>query len=390
MGLVTFRVLLFFMAHGNGSTYTEQDRIDAVRDFFESPLSQTEFCKQRSMCKKTLKRWMDSYGHLAQLNDGYLPQGHAVKGTSVLYDAEGNIKSQWVKTDREKENNIKAILETVQALKEDIPRQLPASIPTNCDTELLSCYVVTDYHMGQLSWGEETGDDWDLDIAEEMLVSWFQSAIASTPKANTAILAQLGDFLHADSILPITPTSGHILDADTRYAKVVRVVIRVLRQIINMLLEKHENVHVLLAEGNHDLSSSIWLRALFAEKYADDPRVTVDETHSPYYAFEWGDTSLFFHHGHKKKMKQVSGVFAGQYREIYGRTKYSYAHTGHMHHVDVKEDQMMIVEQHPTLAAKDAHSSRGGYNSQRGANTITYHKRFGEVSRITIRPEMVK
>ena len=149
------------------------------------------------------------------------------------------------------------------------------------------------------------------------------------------------------------------------------------------------SVHILLAEGNHDISSSIWLRALFAEKYADEPRVTVDNTHAPYYAYEWGDTSLFFHHGHKRRVKEVSNVFAGMYREMFGRTKYSYAHMGHMHHVDIKEDHMMIVEQHPTLAARDAHSTRGGYQSKRGANVIVYHKKFGEVSRITIRPEMI-
>ncbi len=72
---------------------------------------------------------------------------------------------------------------------------------------------------------------------------------------------------------------------------------------------------------------------------------------------------------------------------MFGRTKYSYAHMGHLHHIDVKENQMMVVEQHSTLAAKDAHSARGGYLSQRGASVITYSKHEGEVARATIRPE---
>ena len=41
-------------------------------------------------------------------------------------------------------------------------------------------------------------------------------------------------------------------------------------------------------------------------------------------------------------------------------------------------------------AAKDAHSTRGGYISNRGASVISYHKKYGEVSRCTIRPEMVQ
>ena len=299
-----------------------------------------------------------------------LPAGHILKGVSTLYDAEGNTKAQWVKTTRDEELAKQALLVTVEAMKQDIKREVKRDSNGHYNSDLMCCYVITDYHFGQLSWGEETGENWDLEIAEELLVKWFAAAIDQSPASDRCILAQLGDFLHADSIMPVTPTSGHTLDADSRYAKVVQIVIRVLRRVINMLLEKHKSVHILLAEGNHDISSSIWLRALFAEKYADEPRVTVDNTHAPYYAYEWGDTSLFFHHGHKRRVKEVSNVFAGMYREMFGRTKYSYAHMGHMHHVDIKEDHMMIVEQHPTLAARDAHSTRGGYQSKRGANEI--------------------
>jgi hypothetical protein len=257
------------------------------------------------------------------------------------------------------------------------------------EDDLCTVYTITDYHMGQLSWGQEAGEDWDLDKAEKLLLKWFQKAIYQSPDSNTAIFAQIGDFLHWDGMDAVTPTSKHILDADTRFPKLVGVVIRVIRQAIQMLLRKHKNVHIIMAEGNHDIASSVWLRALFAEKYADEPRVSVDNTHTPYYAFEWGETSLFWHHGHKKKIAGVSQVFASQYREIFGRTKYSYGHVGHLHHAELKEDNLMIIEQHPTLAAKDAHSARGGYYSQRGANVITYHKSFGEVSRLTIRPEAV-
>jgi len=49
----------------------------------------------------------------------------------------------------------------------------------------------------------------------------------------------------------------------------------------------------------------------------------------------------------------------------------------------------MIVEQHRTLAANDAYASRGGWLSGRSASVITYSKKFGEVSRLTISPEML-
>jgi hypothetical protein len=86
----------------------------------------------------------------------------------------------------------------------------------------------------------------------------------------------------------------------------------------------------------------------------------------------------------------VDDVFASKFREIFGKTKYSYAHLGHRHHIQVKESNIMLVEQHRTLSAPDAYASRGGWLSNRDAKVITYSKKYGEVSRISVTPEILK
>ena len=323
------------------------------------------------------------------------PDGQVIKGVSTLYGPEGEVKAQWTKTSADHQRQLDILREAVEALKEDTPRAKPEKPPQSTQEDLAACYVVSDYHLGQLSWGEECGgpgEDWDTDIAEDMLVRWFGAAIDAAPKAQTGILAQLGDFLHHDGVglEAVTPTSHNILDADTRFQRLVRVAIRSLRRVIALMLRKHEHVHVLMCEGNHDIASSVWLREMFATLYADEPRITVDTSPEPYYCVELGQTSLFFHHQHKSKMGDLSRVFAGKFREVFGRTSYSYAHVGHLHHTASKEDQLMVVEQHETLSSRDAHSSRAGYSSQRGASVITYSRRFGEVGRATIRPEMIR
>lgn len=100
--------------------------------------------------------------------------------------------------------------------------------------------------------------------------------------------------------------------------------------------------------------------------------------------------AIFTHHGHKRNVRSVAEVFAAQFRGMFGRTKYAYAHMGHLHHVDVKENNLMIVEQHRTLAAADAYTARGGWMSGRDAKVITYHRGFGEVGRITVSYDMVR
>lgn len=320
-----------------------------------------------------------------------VPDGFRLSGTSSLYK-EG-VKApvlQWVKSSADQERQRELMEAAIAAMGEDLPRMAFARPPAACNTDLLNCYVVTDYHLGLLSWHEETGADYDLSIAEQQLVAWFATAITMAPDAEVGVFAQLGDYLHWDGLDAVTPASKHLLDADTRFQKLVRVAIRVTRRVVDMLLTKHQKVHVLMAEGNHDTASSIWLREWFSAIYENEPRITVDRSPDPYYCVEHGQTSLFFHHGHKKKPASVSDVFVAKFRDVFGRTQHSYAHLGHLHHVDIKENNLMIVEQHRTLAAPDAYASRGGWISGRDAKVITYHKKYGEVGRLTINSDMLK
>jgi hypothetical protein len=145
-----------------------------------------------------------------------------------------------------------------------------------------------------------------------------------------------------------------------------------------------------MADANHDPAGGAWLREMFAAFYENEPRITVDSSASTFYVYEFGQTSLFYHHGHKRKINSIDGVLAGKFREIFGRTKFSYAHLGHLHSDELKSAPTTIkVERHETLAAPDAYAANGGWLSGRSAKVITYSKQFGEVGRITLTPEMV-
>ncbi len=319
-----------------------------------------------------------------------VPEGFQVLGTSTLYDAEGRLKQQWVKSVQDKEVIARLIQEVLAGLSQEIPRVTPSPLArTPRHEDLCNLYVITDYHMGMFAWGEETGADWDLDVAEQMLVSWFRQALLEAPDAKVGVLGQLGDFLHWDGWDAVTPTSKHIVDAAGRFPQVIRVVLRALRQVIAMMLVKHETVHVIMAEGNHDLATSAMLRECFAAMYENEPRVTVDTSPDPYYAYEFGKNLLLFHHGHKRKPSNIDSVFVSKFREAFGRTEHAFAHMGHMHHIDQKETNLMVVEQHRTLASPDAHASRGGWMSKSDAQVITYHREHGERSRIRIPAKML-
>lgn len=318
------------------------------------------------------------------------PDGFFMRGVSTLVNKHGEVVQQWVKNQIDHDRQREIFQAACDAFCETIPRVKPRPAPAHGNSDLLNCYVITDFHLGALSWQEETGAPWDITIAERMIIRWFEQAIAQSPNAETAVFAQISDFLHADGIEALTPASKHLLDVDTRFAKVVRAAIRILRTVIDMLLAKHKRVHIIMADANHDPVSQIWLREWFSVLYENEPRITVDRSPSPYNAYEFGKVALFVHHGHKRKVTNVAEVFAGQFREMFGRTKYAYAHMGHLHSIDVKENNLMVVEQHRTLAAPDAYAARGGWLSGRDAKVITYHREYGEVGRITVSPQMLE
>jgi hypothetical protein len=316
--------------------------------------------------------------------------GFDLKQRSTLSDGDQNIKLQWHIERPEARAQQLAMRAVVDAFKEEIPRAEIIKPPTHIlRADLLNQYVLTDAHFGKLAWAEETGSDYDLKIAEQMYLDWFSMAIRLSPEAATGLLAQLGDLLHHDSHLSVTPTHAHVLDADSRLQKVIRVVIKTLRRIVRMMLQKYEHVHMIMADANHDPAGEAWLREMFAAFFEDEPRLTVDRSASTYYAYEFGDVSLFYHHGHKRKPSEVDSVFAGRFREVYGRTKLSYAHLGHRHSDALLSGNLMKVEQHETLASPDAHEANGGWPLGRSAKCITYSRRFGEVGRTIMTPEMV-
>lgn len=331
---------------------------------------------------------------------GYAPEyqlahpvapGQLLRGASTLYK-DGKPVLQWVKTRADEQAMAEIMRAGFEALASELPRQKPIKTPPLANDKLANLYTLTDSHVGMLAWDKENLDalgNWDLSIAERTLVGCFEHMVRASPPAAVGIVAQLGDWLHSDGLEAVTPTSRHLLDQDGRFPKVVQAAIRILRRVVNLALARHQTVIVLMAEGNHDLASSVWLRSMFKALYENEPRVQVIDSEMPYYVYQHGATMLAWHHGHLKKNDQLPLLFAAQFPKVWGATTRRYAHTGHRHHVEEKEHSGMTVVQHSTLAARDAYAARGGWMSERQCTAITYHSEFGQVCRNTVTPEML-
>lgn len=319
-----------------------------------------------------------------------LPDGVDLERATIQRGPDGEIERTWTKAKTRKEREVGHLLEKLDS--GEIPHKpfRPTKKPTKTVADLATLLTITDFHLGMYAYEAETGDDWDTSIAREVFLNSIHDMCKASPKSELGILNQLGDFLHWDGLLAVTPTSKHVLDADTRYGKLVDLTMSIMTEAVRIMLKRFGRVHVIQAEGNHDETGSIWLRKFMKHMFSNEPRVTVDDTEFPYYAYLHGETMLGFHHGHKLRLPQLQKLFSSdpRYRAMWGSAKQAYIHTGHLHHEKVIEDGGAITEQHPTLSGRDAYAARGGWVSMRGAKVITYDKADGEIHRVTVRPRL--
>lgn len=316
--------------------------------------------------------------------------GFAVIGESQLKRANGEVVMTWTKTHKDKAQ-LEAIMQAAMAaFSDELPRLEPQPEKIVDYSQTLALYPIFDIHIGSMAHKHESGENYDTSTAEKIMNEFFDYAVDKAPNSEKAVLLIGGDMIHSDGLEAVTPASGHVLDQDSRYAKLVYVAIRATRRAVSRMLDKHKEVEIQIIEGNHDQSGMIWLRAAMAAAYEDEPRVHVDVSPRVVHHTQYGKTFLAYHHGHTvRKPETLMMMCAADWREDFGISTSMYAHVGHWHHQTVTETSLGIVEVHSTMAAKDAYAARGGWRSRRRAAVIIYDKDYGEIGRFMFYPEMI-
>lgn len=345
----------------------------------------------RTVEARSSKLAKSGHGHGSKHVAKHVPDGYLVKGTSTMIREDGTEVVRWIKSAVDTEK-LKAQMQAVEdAFCEELPREEPKPVPEIDFENTLSLYPVFDLHIGAMAHKHECGENYSTDIAESILNRFFDYSTAAAPNSKRAVFLIGGDFLHYDGMEQVTPTSGHVLDADSRYQKLVHVAMRATRRAVSKMLDKHQEVDIEIIPGNHDLSGMVWLRAAMAAFYENEPRVMVNVSPAALHVTHYGKTLIGYCHGHEmKKADTRLTTLARDYRKQFGVSEYVYTHSGHWHHQTITEHNLGIDEVHGQLGAKDAYSANGGYRSYRQASVIVYSPEFGEIGRFTCRPEMFK
>lgn len=307
--------------------------------------------------------------------------------TTTLYrdpTPDSDTPLQWVKRKKSAEDQMAAMEIRAKALAEGM-EPLPNVRRKSKETEgkLMTCYPIADAHIGMLSWHEETGEDYDITIAERVHRQGMKSLVDRSPPSKYGVIIDLGDLTHSDNVAGVTERSNNSLAMDGRFAKMIRISNRVMLQAINSALEKHEIVIVKIVPGNHNDTNAMQMREWLPIIYADNPRVRIEGDQSVFGYIRHGKCLIGIHHGHTTKPADLPGVMACDRAKDWGDTEYRAWWTGHIHHLTRKEAPGVTVESFRTMAAKDDYAHSHGYRSAREMVSITLHEDFGEDTRTT-------
>lgn len=320
-----------------------------------------------------------------------VPEGHLIKKVSTLLDGQGKVRAQWLQAPKDEQtrwDEFWAACERHIAKYKGVAA--PVVAPKFNDVETCTVYPLGDPHIGMLSWAKETGADFDLHIAERDLIRAVDLLVDRAPASKIAVLANVGDFFHAEDDAQRTPTSGHKLDCDTRWAKITDVGFNIMRHLTDRLLEKHDTVHVVNVPGNHDPKMARMLAMWLSAVYEREPRVHVMDNRNPYMYLKHGKNLFGFAHGDGAKMEALPSIMAADQPEHWGSTNYRVWFTGHIHHQTRKEFPGCVIESFRTLAPRDYWHSWKGYRSGQSLSCITIHSEFGEITRSTVDIKLVR
>jgi len=230
-----------------------------------------------------------------------------------------------------------------------------------------------DLHVGLLSWRDETGEDYDVKIAEKRLAGCSDD-IVSRCKNRTfkkIILVTLGDLIHFDNADGKT-TKGTKQDIDGRMPKVFDSVLNMLITLIDKLTGIAP-VEVIYIPGNHDEIVGRMAVKAVELAYRDVPYVTFDCSPSPRKARLIGNTLIGFTHGNLPK-NNMGNWLSEEFRKEYGKAKHAELHTGHLHTEKEKEFYRtdtkygLVVRSLPTICSSSAWENSQAYS--KGLKTL--------------------
>ena len=310
-------------------------------------------------------------------HSGTIPDGYQIKGTSTLYK-DGEPALQWVKTNLDAERQAAMIKEYIAGLVKDIePAKPKQKTLDKYKSDLMPSIFIGDAHIGmQASASETKHSDFDIDIACGQLMDAVYHLIDKAEPAETGLLVNVGDLLHANGRSGTT-LKGTPLDVDKTFYTASRAAGMFMRYTIDSMLEKFGKVYVVIVPGNHDGDPAVAIQLMLDFYYDKEPRVVVLKNEGFCNYIEYGNWLLGMAHGDKQKPEALVGSMARDMSAAWGRTTHRMWCTGHFHKESVKTLPGCKHKVFGALPPPDSWHASQGYLGDGEMEMLTFRKEGG-------------
>jgi hypothetical protein len=265
------------------------------------------------------------------------------------------------------------------------------SEPVASAENLLAMHL-SDMHFGKRCWAPESGNNYDLPIAEKTFQKGFDDLLNKSLRYAGGVdeiwFPMGNDFFHVNDWQSRTVNETRVESTDDRFPKVFAAGTESIVNAVKRLSEIAP-VKVIWVPGNHDFHTSWHLGFLLTYAFRDVTHVKVDMSLRARKYHRYGVTVCGFCHGEKVKENKLSQLMNSEARHLLDSSvKFREWLLGHLHlsrETEFRtEDSLpnLTIKRVPSLCGTDGwHDQMGFVDTYKMAEAHLYSKTDGPEAR---------
>lgn len=249
---------------------------------------------------------------------------------------------------------------------------------------------IFDPHFGKLAWGKETGEDYDIDIAESRYMLALHTLLkkaAACDKIEKILFPIGNDLMHTDTTTSTT-TAGTQQDSDIRWQKMwVRTRAAIMRGI--KMASEIAPVDIVIVPSNHDYQTIFYLGDLLECYYQNDRNITVNNSPKSRKYYTFGKCGIGFTHGNEENHADLALIMLREMQKEWSDVKFMEWHLGHFHkkktmqYKSFDDNKGISVRLLRSLSSADAwHAKKGYIGSIKGAEAFIWDRQEGVIANL--------
>ncbi|TXH53883.1 MAG: hypothetical protein E6Q97_12080 [Desulfurellales bacterium] len=283
------------------------------------------------------------------------------------------------------------LIPDLKALAEVKPRKWKK--PAGRDPGMMLEIDIPDWHAGKLCWGDETGQNYDLDIAAQVYENAVEDLLnrSAGQRISKILIPTGGDMLHSNDFSSQTVKGTRVESVDDRFSKVFQTACESIVRGIDMCRQVAP-VEFVWIMGNHDEHSSWYMSQVIKARYRNDRFVSVDDGPSSRKYVKFGCSLIGLTHGDKERIDSLPLLMATEQSQWWAECPTREFHLGHWHkkkqvkYVALDELNGVRVRVLSSLSATDSWHYREGYTgNRREAQALLWCPQEGAVAEYLVK-----